>query len=80
MLLQNWKRLFPFNVPIAIILVGFCYVLLFLTCTIGWVGIQGILGFFISFFIGMILIISYLISFLIQRRRVQKKVDKGVNP
>ena len=32
----GWKRLFPFNVPISIILVGFCYVLFFLTFTIGW--------------------------------------------
>lgn len=63
----GWKRLFPFNVPIFIILVGFCYVLFFLTFTIGWVGIQGMLGFLIAFLIGVILIISYSISILIQR-------------
>jgi hypothetical protein len=68
-LATGWKRLFPFNVPIAIILVGFCYVLFFLTFTIGWVGIQGMLGFFIAFLIGMILIGSYSISLLIKRRR-----------
>lgn len=65
----GWKRLFPFNVPIAIILVGFCYILFFLTFTIGWVGIQGMLGFFIAFLIGVILISSYSISFLIHRRK-----------
>ena len=65
----GWKRLFPFNVPIAIILVGFCYILFFLTFTIGWVGIQGMLGFFIAFLIGVILISSYSISLLIQRRK-----------
>src|SRR6478735_2492524 len=63
----GWKRLFPFNVPISIILVGFCYVLFFLTFTIGWVGIQGMLGFFIAFLIGVILIISYSISIRIER-------------
>ena len=65
----SWKRLFPFNIPIAIILVGLCYELFFLTFTIGWVGFQGTFGFLIAFIIGMILIISYLISFLIQRSR-----------
>ncbi|MGN7410828.1 RND transporter [Sporosarcina sp. SAFN-010] len=65
----SWKHLFPFNIPIAIILIGFCYELFFLTFTTGWVGFQGTFGFLIAFLIGMILIISYLISFLIQRFR-----------
>ncbi|MEH7226092.1 RND transporter [Bacillus sp. JJ1566] len=65
----GWKRLFPYNVPVAIILAGFCYVLVFLSFTIGWVGIQGMLGFFVAFLIGVILIISYSISILIVRRR-----------
>lgn len=69
----GWKRLFPFNVPISIILVGFCYLLFFLTFTVGWVGIQGMLGFLIAFLIGVILIISYSISFLIQRRNATNK-------
>ncbi len=69
----GWKRSFPYNVPVAIILVGFCYILFFLTFTIGWVGMQGMLGFFIAFLIGMILIISYCISFLIERRNTTDK-------
>ncbi|MEH7237637.1 RND transporter [Bacillus sp. JJ1562] len=69
----GWKRLFPFNVPIAIILVGFCYVLIFLTFTIGWVGAQGMLGFFIAFLIGVVLIISYSFSNLIERRKTINK-------
>ena len=69
----GWKRLFPFNVPIAIILVGCCYVLFFLTFTIGWVGILGMLGFFIAFLIGVILLSTYSISFLIQRRKTTNK-------
>lgn len=67
----SWKRLFPFNIPIAIILVGFCYELFFLTFTTGWVGFQGTFGFLIAFLIGMILIICYLIPFLIQRFRTK---------
>jgi len=69
LLAKGWKRLFPFNVPIAIILLGFCYVLFFLTFTTGWVGFQGIFGFFIAFLIGMILGISYSIFNRIERRR-----------
>lgn len=65
----GWKRLFPFNVPIAIIMAGFCYELFFLTFTVGWVGIQGMVGFFIAFLIGMILIISYFVSNLIERSK-----------
>ncbi|MEH7386348.1 RND transporter [Bacillus sp. JJ1521] len=69
----GWKRLFPYNVPVAIILVGFCYVLFFLTFTIGWVSLQGMLGFFIAFLIGVILIISYSISIHIERRNTTNK-------
>ncbi|WP_338472936.1 RND transporter [Niallia sp. XMNu-256] len=69
----GWKRLFPFNVPIAIILVGFCYLLFFLTFTVGWVAIQGMLGFFIAFLVGGILLISYSISFLIHYRKTTNK-------
>lgn len=69
LLAKGWKRLFPFNVPIAIILVGFCYVLFFLTFTTGWVGFQGTFGFFIAILIGMILSISYSIFNRIERRK-----------
>ncbi|MFS0823247.1 RND transporter [Bacillus sp. 1P02SD] len=65
----GWKRLFPLNVPIAIILVGFCYILFFLTFTIGWVGAVGMLGFLIAFLVGMVLIISYSVANLIERRK-----------
>ncbi len=68
----GWKRLFPFNVPIAIIIVGFCYALFFLTFTIGWVGLIGIFGFFIAFLIGVILIVSYSIFNFLENRKTQK--------
>jgi len=68
----GWKRLFPFNVPIAIIIVGFCYVLFFLTFTIGWVGFLGIFGFFIAFLIGVILIVSYSVFYFLESRKTNK--------
>src|SRR5690606_17065024 len=63
------KRLFPFNVPIAIILVGFCYMLFFLTFTIGWIGALGMFGFLIAFLIGVVLMISYAVSNRRERRK-----------
>jgi hypothetical protein len=74
LLAKEWKRLFPFNVPIAIILLGFCYVFFFLTFTTGWVDFQGMFGFFIALLLGLILIISYTIVNRIERR---KAVDKN---
>lgn len=67
-----WKLLFPFNIPIAIIIAGLCYQLFFLTFTIGWVGLNGTFGFFIAFLIGIILIISYtVIKFLESRKTIE---------
>ncbi|MCM3721524.1 RND transporter [Solibacillus isronensis] len=66
----TWKILFPFNVPIAIIIAGLCYQLFFLTFTIGWIGLNGTFGFVIAFLIGIILIISYtVLKFLESRKR-----------
>ena len=64
-----WKLLFPFNIPIAIIIAGLCYQLFFLTFTIGWVGLNGTFGFFIAFLIGIILIISYTVLKFIESRK-----------
>ncbi|SDN63134.1 RND transporter [Alkalicoccus daliensis] len=64
-----WKRIFPFNVPIAIILLGFCYQLFFNTFTIGWVGMLGMLGLFVAFLTGIILIVSYSVHLIIEQRR-----------
>lgn len=71
-LVWGWKRVFPYNVPIAIIIAGFCYVLFFQTFTVGWVGIQGIIGFFIAFLIGIILILSYLVFNFLESRKINK--------
>ncbi|WP_339176319.1 RND transporter [Solibacillus sp. FSL R5-0691] len=69
-----WKFLFPFNVPIAIIIAGLGYQLFFLTFTIGWVGLNGTFGLFIAFLIGIVLIISYaVIKFLESRKPIEMK-------
>ncbi|WP_245864218.1 hypothetical protein [Fredinandcohnia onubensis] len=73
LLAKGWKRLFPFNVPIAIILLGFCYFLFFLIFTTGWVGFQGMFGFFIAFLLGVILIIFYTVVNRIERRKAVNK-------
>lgn len=65
----TWKRIFPFNVPVAIILLGFCYQLFFNTFTTGWVGMMGMMGLFIAFLTGIILMISYSVYFLIESRK-----------
>ena len=64
-----WKILFPFNIPIAIIIAGLCYELFFLTFTIGWVGLNGTFGFIIAFLIGIILIISYSVLKFLESRK-----------
>ena len=65
----GWKRLFPFNVPIAIIIAGLYYQLFFFTFTIGWVGFVGTFGFLIAFLIGIVLIISYTVLKFIESRK-----------
>jgi hypothetical protein len=69
LLATTWKRLFPYNMPIMIILLGIAYALFFLTFTVGWVGLQGLLGFIVAFLFGIFLMIVYSISDLIQRRK-----------
>ncbi|PKR77570.1 RND transporter [Halalkalibacillus sediminis] len=73
----GWKRIFPFNVPIAIIVAGCCYMLIFLTFTIGWVGMQGMAGFLIAFIIGVILIISYSVYNFIEIRKTKNKLARS---
>ncbi|MGV3466019.1 MAG: RND transporter [Heyndrickxia sp.] len=67
-LIIGWKRLFPFNVPFALIIVGICYELFFLTFTIGWVGVQGMFGFVIALLVAIILIITHSFFLFFARR------------
>ncbi|MCR8848436.1 RND transporter [Rossellomorea sp. SC111] len=57
----GWKRVFPFNGPLAIILLGFYFELFFLIFTRGWVGFMGIFGLAITVMIALIMMISYVI-------------------
>jgi hypothetical protein len=59
LLLLLWKRIFPFNVPVALILLGFYNLLFFMTFTTGWVGLAGVLGLAAAVLIGIIMIIAY---------------------
>lgn len=68
----GWKRLFPFNVPIAIIIVGFSYLLIFHTFTVGWIATQGMIGFFIAFLTGVVLIAIYLSFNFLENRKTEK--------
>lgn len=69
LLVKGWNRIFPFNVPLAIILFGFYYQLFFLIFTVGWVRLQGMLGLLAALLVGVILIVIYAISILNKRRR-----------
>lgn len=69
LLVKGWNRIFPFNVPLAIILFGFYYQLFFLVFTVGWVRLQGMLGLLAALLVGVILIVIYAISILNKRRR-----------
>lgn len=68
----GWKRLFPFNVPIAIIIAGLCYQLFFFTFTIGWVGFIGTFGFLVAFMVSVILIICYLVFKFLEIRKANQ--------
>lgn len=54
-----WKQLFPFNVPVSLIIIGLFYELIFLVYFSGWVGIQGVIGLAIAFLTGSAMLIIY---------------------
>lgn len=72
-LIIGWKRIFPFNVPLAIILFGFYYQLFFLIFTVGWIRLQGMLGLLAALLVGIILTVIYAISLLNERRKTVKR-------
>nr|WP_106779184.1 RND transporter [Lysinibacillus timonensis] len=67
LLTYGWKRTFPFNVPFALIIAGSLYLFIFLTFTIGWIRILGLLGFAIAIIVGVILIILHTIILWISK-------------
>ncbi|TYS18535.1 hypothetical protein FZC78_03070 [Rossellomorea vietnamensis] len=58
-----WKRVFPFNVPLAMILSGFFYALFTMAYLTGWGGIIGFVGFVLFVSVGVIMILSYTVYF-----------------
>ncbi|MBM7587998.1 membrane-bound ClpP family serine protease [Bacillus pakistanensis] len=69
LLMLGWKRMFPYNVPLALILLGVLYALIFLTFTRGWVGLVGLMGFFIALVAAIGLVIFHTIYFFVKGRK-----------
>lgn len=73
LLVIGWNRIFPFNVPLAIVLFGFYYQLFFLIFTVGWIRLQGMLGLLAALLVGIILSVIYAVSRLNERRKTVKR-------
>ncbi|MGD6967342.1 hypothetical protein ACQCVP_12995 [Rossellomorea vietnamensis] len=58
-----WKRVFPFNVPLAMIISGFYYALFTMSYLTGWGGIIGFIGFVLFVSAGVIMILCYAVYF-----------------
>ncbi|MFC7686275.1 RND transporter [Ureibacillus sp. GCM10028918] len=61
LLIVGWKRTFPFNVPFALIIAGSLYLYIFMTFTIGWIRLLGMIGFAIAIVAALILMILHTI-------------------
>ncbi|PFA66709.1 RND transporter [Bacillus sp. AFS015802] len=59
LLILGWKKLFPFNVPLAMIVGGVWYAFLFQVTTVGWAGLIGFVGLLIAMVAGLLMIIIY---------------------
>jgi signal transduction histidine kinase len=64
-----WNRIKPFHVALLCMLAGAIYFLFFLTFTVGWVILQGMIGLVVGIVVGMVLIISRVIYVSVQRKR-----------
>ncbi|QWC23456.1 hypothetical protein KJK41_03530 [Bacillus haikouensis] len=62
MLIVLWKRLFPYNVPLAIILGGFGFELLFQATVTGWAGLAGLIGLAVALVVGVLMILVYAVG------------------
>ena len=67
LLILFWKRLFPFNVPVALIIMGLFYELFSLVYFSGWVGIQGVIGLAIATLTGSVMLIIYFLLRITKR-------------
>lgn len=68
LLIWKWRRLFPFNGPLALVLGGIVYAWIFFTFTIGWVRMVGIYGFILAAGIGFIMVLIYAILSVFQKK------------
>ncbi|MCA1060097.1 hypothetical protein LCL96_14255 [Rossellomorea aquimaris] len=59
LLLFFWKRLFPYNVPCAMVVGGAWYAFLFQVTTVGWARLIGFMGFFIAVAVGLVMMMIY---------------------
>jgi hypothetical protein len=62
LLVVLWKRLFPHNVPLAIILGGFWFEFLFQATVTGWAGLVGLVGLAVAVGIGVIMMLVYAVG------------------
>jgi len=69
LLVWKWKRLFPFNGPLALVLGGIVYAWIFFTFTIGWVRMMGMFGFLLAAGIGFLLVLIYGLLSISQKRK-----------
>jgi hypothetical protein len=59
LLVVFWKRLFPHNVPLAIIMGGFWFEFLFQVTVTGWAGLVGLVGLAVAIAAGLIMMFVY---------------------
>lgn len=59
LLIVFWKRLFPHNVPLAIIMGGFWFQFLFQVTVTGWAGLVGMVGLAVAIAAGLIMMLVY---------------------
>ena len=69
LLVWKWKRLFPFNGPLVLVLGGIGYAWIFFTFTIGWVRMMGMFGFLLAAGTGFLLVLIYGLLSIFQKRK-----------
>jgi hypothetical protein len=62
LLVALWKKLFPHNVPLAIILGGFWFEFLFQVTVTGWAGLVGLVGLAVAVVVGVMMMLVYAVG------------------
>lgn len=68
-LYKKWQRIFPYNMPLFLLLSGCYYVMFFVTFTVGWIRMLGFVGLVVFFFTGTLWALIYFSLFLLTRGR-----------